>query len=94
MEKVFMKKYEYLLNLNGILYSNQQKILRQVIENNAVVSSEEFLDPEKQLNNEEFVAAELQKLGITKEQFEFSAKGYLSNRLVSLEKKKGGGGPL
>lgn len=89
-----MKKYEYLLNLNGILYSNQQKILRQVIENNAVVSSEEFLDPEKQLNNEEFVAAELQKLGITKEQFEFSAKGYLSNRLVSLEKKKGGGGPL
>ena len=85
----FMKRNEYLLSLGAILSFNQQKILSQVIKNNAVVSSKEFLDPEKQVNNAKFVALELQKLGISKELFESTAEGYLSNRLVSLEKKKG-----
>ncbi len=84
-----MKKYDYLLNLGGILYSNQQKILRQIIKNNAVVSSEEFLDPKKQVDNATFVALELQKLGIPKEVFESTAEGYLSKRLVSLKIKQG-----
>ena len=42
----FMKRNEYLLSLGAILSFNQQKILSQVIKNNAVVSSKEFLDPD------------------------------------------------